>query len=73
MSEEVISKSFRCCGISLDFGAISLELSDNMADALGTVDRVENLRDEARILLFESESNSDLDCDEFRESDIDSE
>ena len=73
ISEEVIKKSFRCCGISLDLdGSQDAQLSDNMADALGAADRMDNLRDEAMVLLFESDDDSDLDFDGFGESDIDS-
>ena len=72
ISEDVIRKSFRVCGISLNLdGSQDGELSDNMVDALGAADRVEALRDEAMALLFESD-DSDVDFDGFGESDIDS-
>ena len=72
ISEEVIKKSFRVCGISLNLdGSQDGELSDHMVDALGAADRVDTLRDEAMALLFESD-DSDVDFDGFGESDIDS-
>ena len=68
VSEYVIEKSFKQCGISLALdGSEDAELSDNMVNALGAADRKDELDDEALSLILECDSDTDLDFDGFTE------
>lgn len=60
VSEDVVSHSFKACGISSAMdGSEEQLLTDNVSRALDAHDRAANVRDEAAGLLFDDESDED--------------